>query len=188
MKFFSINFLLFIVVVTISNGQTKIPNYFEDRNKSDKPRLVGEFLKEEIIVLVGEQLYKSLDLWEQSGAKNIKIDEPPLNQKSKDFLKNISIFDAGIVIEGFIKVVYYGKNESIVQILLVTNLQKGDYFLNKFSNLNGQYEPINTTNKNIVSQGNYFFDDYIIKITEKNNETIEFSITKNPTYNLQRKR
>jgi hypothetical protein len=188
MKLIFTFFVIFTAFTVFSISQTQRPYNFQERNKSDKPRLVAEFLQQELSVIPGEQLYKAQDLWEQSGAKKIKIDAPIGSAKSKDFIKNITIEDAGTVVEGFKKVVYNGKNETIIGITITTTLDKGDFFLEKFVDLNGQYEPINSTSKSIVSQGNYFFDDYIIKATEYTNDTIDLNITKNPQFNLNRNR
>lgn len=150
-----------------------------------KERIIGEFLREHLNVLPGEQLYKAQDLWESIGAKKIKISEP--SKSSKDLVKSITIEDADIV-EDFIKVVYSSRNETINSMTLSVELEKGDFFIDKFIEHEGQYEPNSNKSTNIEFSGSYRFDDFTIRVTEfKKDERIDITITHNPGFNRVRR-
>lgn len=176
-KNFSILLLSFLVMTTGVFGQ------YGAKSNSPKARTIGEFLKEEFTALPGDQLYRAQDLWESLGSKKINIIQPT-NSKSKDISKTIIIEDAEELVDGFLKFVYNSKNETITSITISTKLDKGDYYLDKFIEHEGQYEPTISNSKNVEFSGRYYFDDFIIGVIGySDSEKTDLSISSNLNYN-----
>lgn len=149
----------------------------------ERVKIIGDFLRSELDILPGEQLYRAQDLWESLGSKKMKTDEPK-NNKGKDITKTLKVDDAGEFVDGFLKFSYQAKNETITTLTFSTELEKGDYFIDKFVGLEGRYDPIKNNSKAVEYSGSYTFDDFKIRITEYSKDPkIEFVITKNPSFN-----
>lgn len=176
------NFTLCIILIAISftylsygqSGRQVIPQ---------KQRMIGEFLKEEFSILPGDQFYRAQDLWQSIGSKKMNLKEP-LNSKSKDISKSLVVEDVSDFAEGYLKFVYNSKNETINSISISSNNEKGDFLLDTFIEMEGQYQPSNSTLKNVDYVGRYIFDDFTIIVTGFSNEDrTDFVITKNPSNN-----
>ena len=178
-----IRFVLFITVIlslTIGSAYSQYGRGNQLQGIPQKARIVGEFLQETLEVLPGDQFYRAEDLWKSLGSTKMKVSDP---KGGKDLVKSLTINDADIV-EGFIKVVYNSRNETINSMTISVELEKGDMFIDKFIELEGQYEPISKTAKNVEFSGTYTFDDYIIRVSESSKEEkIDISITKNGSFN-----
>jgi hypothetical protein len=184
MKNVTLIFLTLCLAVSSIYAQTR---FNQNNILPTKQKLIGDFLRNEINVLPGDQLYKAQDLWEEIGSKKITVKEPE-KVKGKDFIKDIIISDANELVDGFDSFTYNGKNETISTLKFSTTLDKGDTFLEKFSDLEGQYEPDKSKSANIEFSGKYTFDDYIIKVTELKKELrMDFVISKNASYNNLKK-
>lgn len=170
----------YIFLILIVSATNLICQKFDSNIDIDKkPRNIDIFLREELSVLPGDQAYRAEDIWREAGSKKIKI-SIPTNPNSKDILRNITIEDAGDLIDGFNKFIYNSRNETITNLLLITNLSKGDYLLDKFKESSGVYKPDVGSKANIEFSGVYYFDDFHIRITEFSDEKMEFKIFQNP--------
>ncbi len=177
LKNFNILVISFLVLTTSLFCQYRAPA------NSQKARIIGEFLKEQFTVLPGDQLYRAQDLWESLGSTKINVIQPT-NSKSKDISKTVIIEDTQDLVEGFLKFVYNSKNETITSITITANLDKGDFYLDKFIEHEGQYEPTISNGKNVEYSGRYYFDDFIIGVIGySDSEKTDLTITNNLNYN-----
>jgi hypothetical protein len=172
-RFILLIFVIFSLIISSAYSQYGRGNQLQ--GVPQKTRIIGEFLHETFEVLPGDQFYRAEDLWKSLGSQKMKVSDP---RGGKDLVKTLTIDDADII-EGFIKFVYNSRNETINSMTVSTELDKGDTFLDKFIELEGQYEPSSKTAKNVEFSGTYTFDDYIIRVSESSKEEkFDFIITK----------
>ncbi|MBX3045065.1 MAG: hypothetical protein KIT33_14555 [Candidatus Kapabacteria bacterium] len=152
-----------------------------------KAVLIEDFLREHFSVLPGDQLYRAEDLWTSLGSKKMKFNNPS-NSRGKDLIKSIVVEDVEDLVDGYYKFSYNSKNETINSMTISASLEKGDFFLDKFIEMQGKYEPARNTGKNVEFSGSYFFDDFTIKVTEYSNpQKLDIVISDNPNYNRLRR-
>lgn len=176
LRFLLLVSVIFSMVITSTFSQYGRGN--QSKQLPHKMRLIGDFLRENFEILPGDQLYRAEDLWKSLGSKKMKVSAPKGN---KSLNRTLTVEDADII-EGYIKFVYSSTNETINSVTISVEIEKGDSFLDKFIELEGQYEPNSKAPSNVEFSGTYTFDDYYIKVSESSREErIDIVITKRNT-------